>query len=128
MAGTSVVGMSEPRALTPNERALLERLLSADFPGAEPLREQARDVLASQGYTCGCGSIDLFPQGEPPLSDASSPLPSEGRVRDEAGEEVGGLICFLENGLLAYLEVYAWENPLPLPQVDRVEWVVSPVL
>ena len=44
-------------------------------------------------------------------------------VRDDAGEEVGGLICFVEEGLLSYLEVYAWQDPLPLPSAECVEWV-----
>jgi hypothetical protein len=121
--------VAEPRELTHNERALLDGLLSADFPGVEPLREQARDVLAAPGCTCGCGSIDLFPQGEPPVSNARSPLPSEGVVHDDSGQEVGGLICFVEEGLLSYLEVYAWETPLPLPPVERVEWAsTSPIV
>lgn len=121
-AADTVLCVHGPRALTLNERALLDRLLSADFPGVEPLRQQAHDLLASPGCTCGCGSIDLFPQGEPPLSEARSPLPSEGVVRDESGEVVGGLICFLEEGLLSHLEVYAWDDPLPLPSADHVDW------
>jgi hypothetical protein len=46
-------------------------------------------------------------------------------VHDDAGQEVGGLICFVEEGLLSYLEVYAWETPLPLPPVERVEWAIT---
>ena len=116
--------MTGLRPLTANEHAVLDALLSVDFPGVEQLRQQARDILASPGCACGCGSIDLHPQGEPPRSSARSPLPSEGVLRDHAGEEAGGLICFVEGGLLSSLEVYSYEDPLPLPPAEQVEWVV----
>ena len=115
--------MNALRPLTPNEQALLAGFLAFDFPGVEALREQSRSILAAPGCTCGCGSLDLFPQGQPPLSSARTPLPSEGRLRNEAGDEVGGLICLAQDGLLSYLEVYAYDEPPPLPPAERVEWV-----
>jgi hypothetical protein len=111
------------RALTENERALLDALLSNDFPGVEPLRVQAHDVLAAPGCRCGCGTIDLCPQGtSPPGSAAASPVPAEGRVLGADGVDAGGLLLFLSDGRLASLEVYSYDDPLPLPRPDRVIW------
>lgn len=87
---------------------------------------QARSVLASQGCTCGCASFDLYPQGESPRSSANSPLPAEGVVYDNAGNEVGGLIVFVDDGLLVGSELYYYDDPEPLPPLDQVRWVIDP--
>lgn len=93
--------------LATHERQLLDALLALDFQGVEGLRVQSRTVEAKKGCTCGCGSIDLFPQGaDLPHSNAASPVPGEGRVFDESGEKIGGLLLFLAEGKLSYLEIY----------------------
>lgn len=94
--------MTDARPLSSNEQALVDALLAPDFPGVEALREQAKALLARPGCTCGCGTIDLLPQGDPPSSVAGSPAPSEGRVRDPAGDEVGGLLLFIRHGGWSY--------------------------
>jgi hypothetical protein len=109
------------RPLSPHEVALVAALLAPDFAGVEALREQAKVLLARPGCTCGCGTIDLLPQGDPPRSAAKSPAPSEGRVRDPAGEEVGGLLLLVRHGLLTSLEVYSYFEPLPLPLLADVD-------
>jgi hypothetical protein len=114
--------MTEARPLTSNERALLDALLSAEFPGVGALREQARDLLARRGCECGCGTLELLPQGNPSRSEATSPAPSEGRVRDALGTEVGGLLLFVRHGLLDSLEIYSWDERLPLPLIGQVEF------
>ena len=55
-----------------------------------------------------------------PRSDAGSPVPAEGTVLDADGAAVGGLLLFVTDGLLASLEDY--DQPLPLPTIDRVRW------
>lgn len=45
---------------------------------------------------------------------------AEGRILDANGEDIGGLLLFVEAGLLGSLEVYSYEGPLPLPAPDRV--------
>ena len=116
---TGCEAMATPRPLADDEQALVQLLLAQAFPGVEALRRQAMNLLARPGCVCGCGTIDLLPQGDVPLSDASNPLPSA-RVLDAAGEDIGGLILFLRHGLLSSLEVYSFDQPLPLPTPDRV--------
>ncbi len=114
-----------PTPLDSSERALLLGLLAHDFAGVEALRVQALAVEAVPGCVCGCGTIELTPLGtDLPRSDAESPVPVAGDVLDAAGEPVGGLLLFVEDGLLSALEVYseADVDPLPLPSADRVRW------
>lgn len=108
-----LVCVTSPRPLESNERALLDGFLALDFEGVAALRSQARGVMAAPGCTCGCGSPDLFPDGASPRSTAASPIPSEGGIRDDAGEEVGGLLLFLDAGRLSYMEVYSYFGGCP---------------
>lgn len=117
-----LVCVTSPRPLKSNERALLDGFLALDFEGVAALRIQARGVMAAPGCTCGCGSLDLFPDGASPRSTAASPIPSEGGIRDDAGEEVGGLLLFLDAGRLSYMEVNSYFDPLPLPPPEHVHW------
>lgn len=113
----------DPSPLTVDERQLLEGLLAHDFPGVHELRAQSRELLARKGCTCGCGTVNLTPIGDDlPRSTATSPVPFEGTVLDSSGAAVGGLLLFLADGLLASLEVYAYDKPLPLPTIDAVRW------
>jgi hypothetical protein len=117
---------TEPRAgdvrpLTSDERALLDALLRHEFVGVGALRVQARQVQASPGCTCGCGSIDLHVPHTTPRSSAGSPV-SMGEVVGADGQLVGGLLLFLEDGRLAGLEVYSYDDPLPMPRPDQVRW------
>ncbi len=114
--------MTIPRPLDPNERALLDGLLSFDFEGVATLREQALGVRVAPGCTCGCGSLDLLVNETSSRSTASSPIPAEAAVLDDAGEEIGGLLLFLDAGRLSYMEVYSYFDPLPLPLVEHVRW------
>jgi hypothetical protein len=85
--------------------------------------QAAAAVDARKGCECGCGTIDLIPMGtDLPRSDAGSPVPAEGTVLDADGAAVGGLLLFVTDGLLASLEAYAYDQPLPLPTIDRVRW------
>jgi hypothetical protein len=114
-------GFIGQRPLSRLERELLETFLAHDFAGVEPLREQARNVLASRGCKCGCGTLDLHPQGlQAVRSTARSPVEVEGRVLDADAEDIGGLLLFLGEGLLSSLEVYSHFDPLPLPELSQV--------
>lgn len=113
-----------PSPLSTDERELLDALLRHEFVGAEELRVQASHVEAKSGCACGCGTIDFVLDGAPvPRSNAPSPVPVEGRVVDAGGAEVGGLILFLEAGMLQSLEIYSYDQPLPLPRGQQVTWV-----
>ena len=116
------MGSTEQRRLSHVERSLLDDLLAHDFAGVEPLREQAGNVLASRGCECGCGTINLTPQEQDARrSSSSSPAEVEGRVLGADGEDIGGLLLFLKDGLLSSLEVYSYDEPLPLPELSRAK-------
>jgi hypothetical protein len=117
------VRSDQPSPLLEDERALLDALLAHDFSGVEALREQAKHVWAKRGCECGCGTIDLVTDGTSvPRSEATNPAPVEGAVHNAAGEEVGGLILFIKDGMLLSLEIYSHEEPLPLPRLEQVTW------
>jgi hypothetical protein len=117
------VRTDEPSPLSDDERALLDAVLEHDFPGVRELREQAQHVMAKKGCECGCGTIDLVPDGTPVhRSDAPNPVPVDGIVSSPDGEEVGGLILFVSDGMLQSLEIYSHGEPLPLPGLDQVTW------
>lgn len=118
------VRTDEPSPLTEDESALLNALLSHDFPGVRELREQAQHVQAKRGCQCGCGTIDFVPDATPvPRSEAVSPAPVEGVVKNADGEDVGGLLLLVADGMLMSLEIYSYApKPLPLPPLEQVTW------
>jgi hypothetical protein len=116
-----------PTPVTREQADLLDAFLSHDFPGVETLRAQTPGLLARRGCLCGCGTIDLLPQrGGLEPSTAVSLVEVIGHVVDGDGNPVGGLMLWLEDGFLASLEVYSYDEPLPLPAVNRVEWQSAP--
>jgi hypothetical protein len=107
--------------LSPDERSLLDAFLAHEFPGVRQLRQQALHVLAKRGCKCGCGTIEFVSDGmSSPRSAASSPVPVEGLVYGTHGDDIGGLILFLKDGMLQSLEIYLFDQPLPLPALDQV--------
>jgi hypothetical protein len=119
------VRSDQPSPLSEEERALLDAFLAYDFPGVRELREQAHHVAAKRGCDCGCGTIDLVPDGTAvPLSEAANPVPVDGVVYHTDGEEAGGLILFVRDGMLLSLEIYSHGEPLPLPRLEQVTWRV----
>jgi hypothetical protein len=111
-----------PRPLTGTERALLDALLAHDFPGAPVLREQLREVTATPGCTCGCGTLDLHVPASAPTVAAGGPAPVEGTIRGADGRPAGGVLLFVEDGRLARLDVTSHGDPLPVPPVEQVTW------
>jgi hypothetical protein len=109
--------------MSEDERALLTALLAHDFPGVEELREQALHVTAKKGCECGCGTIEFVADGTPvPRSVATNPVPVDGLVATADGDEAGGLILFVTDGMLKSLEIYSHTEPLPLPGLEQVTW------
>jgi hypothetical protein len=43
-------------------------------------------------------------------------------VVDDRGKTIGGILLFVHEGQLADLEVYSYDEPLPMPSADRVSW------
>jgi hypothetical protein len=117
------VRTGQPRPLSEDERALLDALLAHDFPGVDQLREQALHVTAKRGCECGCGTIEFVADGTSmPRSGATNPVPVDGFVTTADGDEAGGLILFVRDGMLQSLEIYSHAEPLPLPRLEQVTW------
>lgn len=113
----------QPGPLSDNERALLDGFLAHEFMGVDELREQAKHVTAKRGCECGCGTIEFVPDGAiVPRSTAANPVPVDGMVHDTNGDEIGGLILFVRDGMLLSLEIYSHDDPLPLPRPEQVTW------
>jgi len=112
------------REVSEAEVAVLDALLAQEFDGVDPLRAQATSVLARRGCECGCGTIKLVPQNpDAPRSSAQSPVPVEATVLDDAGEPVGGVLLFVQDGLLSSLEVYSFKDErMQMPEPIRLVW------
>ncbi|WP_103337067.1 hypothetical protein [Amycolatopsis sp. CA-126428] len=108
--------MASPRPLTPNERATLNTLLAADFPGAAELRAQAATARVTGRCGCGCPTIDLAVDGATPRS------PKKESVAVEADVPDGGLIVFVGEGRLSCLEYWttADETPAEFPPPGQI--------
>lgn len=110
--------MLEPmRPISETERAILRRLLSLDFEGADALRVQAAHIVGVESNCkCGCPSITPHVDREKaPPADCTSPIPVE---LAEMNRPDGGIprtvLCFLDaDGYLANLECVYYDDSLP---------------
>ena len=104
------------RPLHATERAILELLLTADFPGVEELRAQARDVEAdSDGLVVG-----LVARSDSPPARVITRTPVQANVDGDGFD--GGLLLFVDNGKLSALE-YWWvteEVPDRFPPLSAI--------
>ncbi|GLW48285.1 hypothetical protein Stsp02_39470 [Streptomyces sp. NBRC 14336] len=113
----------EPRPLTAKERAVVERILQVDLPGAAELRHQLDQVRVVALWGSSSASVDLRVTDDAPRAPIpSGVVPVTCTVIEEGGELVGEVILWTESGMLSGLE-YAWygdEPPTSLPEVDRI--------
>jgi hypothetical protein len=83
------------------------------------LRSQLEVAQAQSGCPCGCGTIDIVPpDGITASARTGAGVLVEGDVLDEAGQTIGGLLLFLDEGRLHDLEVWSMGEPLDLPSVE----------
>ena len=118
--GTST---GEARQLTDRERELVAAMLSClAEPEARLLHAQLETALVRPGCPCGCGSIDFVLQASSTgvCARGGAGVVVEGEVLDEHGQALGGLMLFLDSGLLHDLEVWSVSDPIELPPVERV--------
>lgn len=99
---------SQPRDLKTHERALLEFLLTAGFPGRDELKDQMNRVKATGECDCGCGTI-YFTVKEPSEQEGVRAHPCV-----EAHAEALDVILFVRGGLLSSLEIVDYLNRRPL--------------
>jgi hypothetical protein len=116
----------ETRALTPEERAVLNFLLTRRFPGRNQLLDQAKTVMTTGlSCTCGCPSFSLEPDRTLPPADVVERMPTDAHGVDPGGNLVGVLL-FVDDGYLSDVEVYSVDGSdcgLPDPGALKLsEW------
>jgi hypothetical protein len=82
------------RPLTERERAVLDHLLSVEFPGVEDLRAQAVNAMVVDVCACGCPSIDFHTErgvGMHVRVNASISGSYDGLFLYTLGEHLGGI-------------------------------------
>ena len=111
------------RPLTSLERAYIDRLLTAEFPGREQIRQQAEAVLARR--IDPEGSLQLAPRAEVP-ADVLARVPVEGEAVDVDGMPIYFLLHVVD-GQLSELEIYKADSSsiLRMPPPDAIQ-VSSP--
>src|SRR4029078_5555095 len=92
---------------------LLAVLCAPDFPGRDELVAQVESATVVGYCPCPCATIDLevdriLPRG-PYLPDRV--IPTEASVLDTAGETIGGIIVFVDEGYLSSLEIFDSRAP-----------------
>jgi hypothetical protein len=95
------------RALTPDERLILSKLLSISAPGIEVLRQQMADARAvvSDEY----GSISLDVHKAQPGNFSDGPLITATQFDTDTVENYGpkiNVILFVKNGFINELQIY----------------------
>lgn len=118
----------DTRPLSSQERALLDLLLTREFPGRDALVEQAKTARWG-GPGCGCGCPSYLLEVDRTLPAA---LVEERMVSDAHGCEPGGnpvgILLFVDDGYLREVEVYGYEDfdwtGLPvIESVELADWV-----
>ncbi len=116
------------RPLTSEQRAVLDLLLSRDFPGSAELRRQAERVeTGGSSCKCGCPSFSLIADRALPAADIAygDRMVSEAHGPDPAGNPIGVLL-FTEDGYLAEVEVFGYTDEFGgLPRAESLrlsEW------
>jgi hypothetical protein len=109
--------------LSSRERAILDLLLSADFPGVEALRAQAQGVAAEREGLI----IDLLAPANSPSAQVVGRTPVQAVVDGDGYD--GGLLLFVDHGQLSALE-YWWvteDPPDDFPPLSAVGHPIVPV-
>ncbi|MFF8906302.1 hypothetical protein [Streptomyces olivaceoviridis] len=111
------------RPLSPLEQRVLVKLLSAEFPGAQELRNQLAQTRVTRPWGSESPSVDLdVPPGVPQAAIKDGVIPATGTVTDDSGELFGELLVWVSNGRLSALE-FSWYGdtaPTELPDPGLV--------
>ena len=108
------------RRLSPLEYGILERILSADFPGSHDLRQQIRSVQVS-AKCHGCPSVvfKITDKAAIPKAEVERTVPIEAEGNDVDGMKLHILI-FVRGGYLDEMEIFREDlgkiQRLPLPE------------
>ena len=113
----------ERRALTQQERALLEWLIANGNSDAKEYSLQLADLSVVGACTCGCPTIDLALGSHDQRKTASSKILADFVGATAEGVEVG-VILHAREGEISELEVYAITNvkePFALPTIESLK-------
>jgi hypothetical protein len=114
--------------MTEEERAVLDFLLGGEFPGVEPLREQARHAKVTGLCGCGCRTFSLFVDKS--LAE-QAPTATPGQyVRADAvypTDEPFSLLLFTGRGWLEAVELvwYGEAPPSTFPDLSLFDTPVA---
>jgi hypothetical protein len=111
------------RPLAPLEQRVLAKLLSAEFAGAQELRNQLAQTRIARPWGSESPSVDLdVPPGVPEAAIEDGIIPATGTVTDDSGELFGELLVWVSDGRLSALE-FSWYGdtaPTELPDPHLV--------
>jgi hypothetical protein len=113
----------QARDLTPDERGVLDLLLTRRFQGRDALAAQARMVQTTgPSCSCGCPSFELRPDTTLPPADVAERMPTDAHGTDQGGNPVGVLL-FVDDGYLSEVEVYSVDGSgfAGLPDASTLE-------
>jgi hypothetical protein len=101
-----------PRAMTEEERAVVDFLLGAEFSGVESLRAQARHAKVTGLCRCGCPTFSLFVD-KSLAAQAPTATPGQYVSADAVStDEPFRLLLFTEQGWLEGVEL-VWFGEVP---------------
>jgi hypothetical protein len=105
------------RPLREEERALLDFLLSADFPGRDQLRAQGQVVTVAGECECGCGTIEFQVEASCAAARLEKPIPIE------AYRDALDVLLFTREGFLEMLEIVFYADPpqRPYPRPEQLK-------
>ncbi|WP_329427016.1 hypothetical protein OG339_42845 [Streptosporangium sp. NBC_01495] len=107
------------RHLSAEEQAIILALLTQDFPGVDELRAQVPSAIVAERCGCGCATVDLRAGTKPRA--LASPVQNGVLISASVRGRDDGVLLFVENGHLSYLEVYSVDDePASLPQPEDV--------
>ncbi len=100
------------RDLSPDESSVVELLLSADFPGAVELREQAKWSRIGLQDHGGVVTIGFAPTGDHPVAPVEQRIPVEAEANDQDGMTIH-LLLHVVGGMLREIEIFR-EDSAPI--------------
>jgi hypothetical protein len=115
--------ISDVRALTEDERALLEWLLHHGTSAAAMYLEQLPMVSVVSRCGCGCPTIDLAVNGRAALISSPTTILADAEGVSPEGVLIG-VILHGREALISELEIYSLggdEEKFSLPRIDDLE-------